>query len=121
MVILDPRPTEWMGNSDNLLKEDQGCLLQRSTSPGSPEVDSNLTPTGRLTTFIGSYHYCFSLDKDTMDNHLSTIRSQSQVTCLRIRVDMSIFSQPGLVVCVVCVCPIIIKLGQMIEEGLCIT
>ena len=35
---------------------------------------------------------------------------------------MSIFSQPGLapglVICVVCVCPIIIKLGQMIE-GVC--
>ena len=27
----------------------------------------------------------------------------------------------GFVVCVVCVCPIIMKLGQMIEEGLCIT
>ena len=43
------------------------------------------------------------------------------------RIRVNIFSQAnictcvcGFVVCVVCVCPIIIKLGQMIEEGLCL-
>ena len=74
------------------------------------------------------FHLSYEHEKIALSNLALCTNCQSYALQYRIRVNMSIFSQPGLapglvvcVVCVVCVCPTIIKLGQMIEEGLCIT
>ena len=65
----------------------------------------------------------FHLSYEYENIALSNLALCTHFQCYALRVNMPIFSQAnnctcacGFVVCVVFVCPIIIKLGQMIEE-----